>query len=69
MVGMDAPSAARGGRQVDQRIVVTLDARDLQELERILMDRDEKEALRFLHERLEKKVKAVTKAHCRPPFD
>jgi len=54
---------------VDQRIVITLDAEDLQELERILIDRDEKDALRFLHERIEKKVHKTTKAHCRPPFD
>ena len=54
---------------MDQRIVITLDARDLQELERILIDRDEKDALRFLHEIFEKKVQKTTKAHCRPPFD
>jgi len=69
MTGMDAPSAAPGDSQVDQRIVITLDAEDLQELERILIDRDEKDALRFLHERIEKKVHKTTKAHCRPPFD
>jgi hypothetical protein len=54
---------------VDQRIVITLDAEDLQELERILMDRDEKGALRFLHERIEKKVREATRPHCKPPFD
>jgi hypothetical protein len=69
MVGIDAPSAARGDRQVDQRIVITLDAGDLLELERILIDRDEKDALRFLHERIEKKVHEATRAHIRPPFE
>jgi hypothetical protein len=55
--------------RVEQRIVVILDARDLQELERILIDRDEKGALRFLHERIEKKVEGAHKGHCKPPFD
>ena len=54
---------------MDQRFVVILDAEDLRELERILMDRDEKDALRFLDERIEKKVHEATRAHCRPPFD
>jgi hypothetical protein len=54
---------------VDQRVVITLDPEDLQELERILMDREEKDALRYLRERIEKKVKKATKAGCRPPFD
>lgn len=54
---------------MEQRIVIILDARDLQELERILMDRDEKGALRFLHERIEKKVDGAHKTHCKPPFD
>jgi guanylate kinase len=54
---------------MEQRVVITLDPEDLQELERILMDREEKDALRYLRERIEKKVKKVSKAHCRPPFD
>jgi hypothetical protein len=66
---MHAPSAPQGGRQVDQKVVITLDPEDLQELERILMDREEKDALRFLRERFEKKVQKTTKGHCRPPFD
>jgi hypothetical protein len=69
MTGIEAPSAARGDRQVDQRIVISLDAEDLLELERILIDRDEKDALRFLHERIEKKVHEATRAHIRPPFE
>jgi hypothetical protein len=54
---------------VDQKVVITLDPEDLQELERILIDRDEKDALRFLHERIEKKVHEATRAHIRPPFE
>jgi len=54
---------------VNQRIVISLDAEDLLELERILIDRDEKDALRFLHERIEKKVHEATRAHIRPPFE
>jgi len=69
MIGIEAPSAARGDRQVDQRIVISLDAEDLLELERILIDRDEEDALRFLHERIEKKVHEATRAHIRPPFE
>jgi hypothetical protein len=69
MMRTNTPSTAGGDRQVDQRIVVILDAEDLRELERILMDRDEKDALRFLDERIEKKVHEATRAHCRPPFD
>jgi len=54
---------------VNQKIIITLDAEDLLELERILVDRDEKEALRFLDERIEKQVREVTRPHCKPPFD
>lgn len=54
---------------MEQTIVITLDAADLQELERILMDRDEKDALRFLRERIEKKVREATKVLCKPLFD
>lgn len=54
---------------MEQTIVITLDAADLQELERILMDRDEKDAFRFLTERIEKKVREATRPHCKPPFD
>jgi hypothetical protein len=54
---------------VEQRVVITLDAEDLQELERILMDREEKDALTFLRERVEKKVREATRVHCKPPFD
>ena len=54
---------------MEQSVVITLGAEDLQELERILMDRDEKDALRFLRERVEKKVRERTLTHCKPPFD
>lgn len=53
---------------MEQKVVITLDAEELQELERILMDRDEKDALQFLREHVEKKVEAATKAHCKPPL-
>ena len=69
MMGTNAPSAAGGDRQLDHRIVVILDAEDLRELERILIDGDEKAALRFLHERIEKRVDATTQARMKLPFD
>jgi len=54
---------------VEPRLVITLDAKDLQELERILIDQDAKDALRFLDERIAKKVKVADRPHCKPPFD
>jgi len=54
---------------MEQKTVITLDAEDLQELERILMDRDEKDALRFLRERIDKKVREAHRIECRPAFD
>jgi len=54
---------------VEPKLVITLDAEDLQELERILIDRDAKDALRFLDERIAKKVKVANSPHCKPPFD
>jgi len=54
---------------MERNIVITLGAEELQELERILIDRDEKEALRFLREHIEKKVNAATRTGCKPPFD
>ena len=54
---------------MEQNVVITLDAGDLQELERNLLDRDEKDALTFLRECVEKKVREATRVHCKPPFD
>jgi hypothetical protein len=54
---------------MEQGIAITLDAEDLQEMERILIDGDEKAALRFLHERIEKRVDAATQARMKRPFD
>jgi hypothetical protein len=54
---------------VEQKVVIALDAAELQELERILMDQDEKDALRFLRDHVEKKVKDWTAARCKPPHD
>mgnify|MGYP001490947563 CR=1 FL=1 len=54
---------------MEQRIVIILDAEDLQELERILIDGDEKDALRFLRERIETKVDAASRARMKLPFD
>ena len=64
-----APAPISEGNQVDQKTVITLEAEDLQELERILMDRDEKDALQYLRERIEKKVREAHKVECRPAFD
>ncbi len=63
------PTGDSGRSTVEQKIVITLDAEDRREMERILIDRDEKEALKYLRERIEKKVNERTKAHCKPPFD
>lgn len=54
---------------MEQKTVITLDAEDLQELERILMDQDAKDALKYLRERIEKKVREAHKVECRPAFD
>lgn len=49
---------------MEPRVVISLDAEDLRELERVLMDRDEKDALQFLRDRVEKKMREAT----RPPL-
>jgi hypothetical protein len=54
---------------VQQRVVIALDARDIQELQRILMDREGEDALRFLAERVTVKVDEATRPRCKPPFD
>ena len=53
---------------MERRIVITLDADDVREMERILIDHDEKDALRFLRERIEKKVDAANRTPMKRPF-
>jgi len=52
-------------------ITMTLSDEELMELQRILLDEDKEEALRFLKTHLDKKVKATIsgKGHCKPWFE
>ena len=52
-------------------ISLTLTDEEIMELQRILLDEDRKEALRFLKKHLNKKVQEVIsgKGHCKPWFE
>jgi hypothetical protein len=52
-------------------ITITLSDEELMELQRILLDEDKEEALRFLKKHLNKKVQEVIsdKGHCKPWFE
>ena len=52
-------------------ITITLSDEELMELQRILLDEDREEALRFLKKHLNKKVQEVIsgKSHCKPWFE
>jgi hypothetical protein len=52
-------------------ITLTLSDEELMELQRILLDEDKEEALRFLKKHLNKKVREVIsgKGHCKPWFE
>lgn len=47
---------------MNESVVIALDARELMELERILTDRDEDDALRFLEE-IKRKVERTRQTH------
>ncbi|MBI3947720.1 MAG: hypothetical protein HY321_17505 [Armatimonadetes bacterium] len=49
---------------MEDYVMIVLDARELMELERILMDHEEKEALRFL-EVVRRKVERTRQMHCK----
>ena len=52
-------------------IVLTLSDDELLELQRIILDGDEKEAIRFLEKHLKDKVRAALEGegHCKPHFE
>jgi hypothetical protein len=52
-----------------KRVVVVLDEEDLIRLRRIITDRDKDEALKFIEDCLEAKVKEKELPHCVPVFD
>ncbi len=51
----------------EPKVTVSLDRHELMEMERILMDREAEDALRFLKERIQRKVGASARAKLRPP--
>jgi hypothetical protein len=50
-------------------VTITLDDAEQMQLEEILMDRNEKEALQFLKRAVKAKIDRRRKSHCRPPFE
>ena len=52
---------------MEESIVVVLDARELMELERALMDREPEDALRFLRE-IRQKVERTRRARLKAPL-
>jgi len=51
----------------DAKVTISLDQRELMELERILMDREAEEALRFLKEHIQRKVEASEHSKLKRP--
>ncbi len=52
-----------------KRIAILLEEEELIRIKRILADEDRDEALAFIHEVLEKKVKEADLPHCVPVFE
>ena len=53
---------------MEEQVTITLTAQELMDLEGILMDRDQEEALRFLKECIKGKVEAARKLRLKPPL-
>lgn len=51
------------------KIVLTFSKEELQTLERIDLDSDRDEALRFIRETIGKKLKELNRPHCVPVFE
>jgi hypothetical protein len=56
---------------IKKSITLTLTDEELMELLRIILDEDEKEALRFLQKHFKDKARAVLEGegHCKPSFE
>ena len=51
----------------DAKVTISLDQHELMELERIIMDREAEEALRFLKEHIQRKVEASEHSKLKRP--
>ena len=51
----------------EKKVIITLDAAQVQELEEIILDRDAAAALEFLREVVYKPAKAHPSGYCAPP--
>ena len=51
---------------MEEHVMIVLDAQELMELERILVDREREDALRFLQE-IQRKVERARQTRCKPP--
>jgi len=71
VLATDPRDKISSGGCVKKSITLTLSDEELMELQRILLDEDREEALRFLRTYLEKQVKAVIsgEGHCKPWFE
>lgn len=54
---------------MERTVTITLSERELLDLEAILVDEDQAEALRFLREVIKRKVTLAEEGHCRPPSE
>jgi hypothetical protein len=68
LAAMCRPSE-RNAAMVEKTVTISLTAKELMDLEAIVVDEDKEEALRFLREVVKKKVFAAEEGHCRPPSD
>ena len=51
-----------------RKVVVVLEDEKLLELKRILIDEDEKAALKFLKENFEREIRKAETGHCKPIY-
>lgn len=53
---------------MEEKVGITLDQKQILELEQIVMDRDKEAALKFLAEYIYKPIKKREEGHCKPPI-
>ena len=52
----------------EEKVTITLDQRQILELDEIILDKDKDAAYKFLEENIYKPVKRSKESHCKPPF-
>lgn len=53
---------------MEEKIGITLEQKQILELEAIIIDRDKDAAFKFLQDYIYRPIKKSKEAHCKPPF-